>query len=102
MLRTLYTAATTLAAPGLRLMLVRRARRGQEIAARLPEREGIERGARPEGKLLWMHAAGVGETLSILPILTALCESAPDINVLMTTGTVTSAATLARRVPELG
>ena len=88
MLRALYRATTALAAPALRAYLRRRAARGKEIAARLPEREGIDPTRRPPGKLLWVHAASMGESISILPVLAAL----PDhLAVLLTTGTVTSA-----------
>jgi 3-deoxy-D-manno-octulosonic-acid transferase len=102
MLRSIYATAIQLAAPALRLMLARRVRRGREIASRLGEREGIDTAPRPEGKLLWMHAASVGETVSVLPVLSALAGSMPNATVLMTTGTVTSAAMLASRLPELG
>ncbi|MDE2198888.1 MAG: 3-deoxy-D-manno-octulosonic acid transferase [Rhodospirillales bacterium] len=95
MLRAAYATATTLAAPALRLLLARRARRGKEIAARLPERRGIDPTPRPPGRLIWLHAASVGETLSVLPVIAALTGRA---EVLVTTGTVTSAALLAQRL----
>ncbi len=48
-----------------------------------------------------MHAASVGETTSILPVLAPLRASAPDLTVLVTTGTVTAAKLLAQRLgPE--
>jgi 3-deoxy-D-manno-octulosonic-acid transferase len=94
-----WTVATTLLAPALRLNLRRRAANGREIAARLPERRGIDPTPRPAGPLLWMHAASVGETMSILPVLDALRHRA---KVLLTTGTVTSQALLDQRIPEHG
>ena len=101
-LPAVYAGAASLAAPLLRLLLVRRARRGKEIAARLGERRGLAPAPRPPGRLLWLHAASVGESVSLLPLLSALAAAAPDLSVLLTTGTVTSAALLARRLPELG
>jgi len=98
-LRSLYAGATRLAAPWLRMMLRRRVARGKEVQARLGEREGIEAEPRPPGRLLWLHAASVGESVSVLPVLAAL---PPGLGVLMTTGTVTSAELLARRLPEMG
>ncbi|MCS6933358.1 MAG: 3-deoxy-D-manno-octulosonic acid transferase [Acetobacteraceae bacterium] len=94
----LWRGATTLAAPLLRLHLRRRAARGKEMAARLPEREG-HGAARPPGRLLWLHAASVGETQSALPLLDALAEADPSARVLLTTGTVTSARLAEARLP---
>ncbi len=89
--------ATTLARPAIRWNLRRRLRQGKEEAARLPEREGYG-AARPEGRLLWLHAASVGETLAILPLLDALAARDPALNLLVTTGTVTSARLLPQRL----
>jgi 3-deoxy-D-manno-octulosonic-acid transferase len=97
-----YSVAATAASPLLKTMLRRRAARGKELPERLPERWGEDATPRPPGRLLWLHAASVGETVSVLPVLTALRQLAPDLRVLLTTGTVTSAALLARRLPELG
>src|SRR5690348_14985197 len=94
----LWAAATTVAAPGLRLALRLRQRRGKEMPGRLAERRGIDRTPRPPGRLIWLHAASVGETTSLLPVLPALLEAAPDATILLTTGTVTSAKLLAQRL----
>ncbi len=98
----LYAALATLGAPLLRLMLRLRLRRGKEIAARLPERRGVEAMARPAGRLVWLHAASMGETMSILPVIASLVQLSPATTVLVTTGTVTSATLFARRAPALG
>ena len=98
-LATGWTVAATLLAPALRLNLNRRAANGREIASRLPERRGIDPTPRPTGPLLWVHAASVGETMSIQPVLDGLRHRA---KVLLTTGTATSQALLEKALPELG
>lgn len=95
-----YTGLAGAAAPMLRLWLRRRAARGKEIAARLPEREGLDATPRPAGKLIWLHAASMGETASILPVLAALAGSSAA-TLLLTTGTVTSAQLAAERLPAI-
>jgi 3-deoxy-D-manno-octulosonic-acid transferase len=94
-----YRSLTALARPLAPFFLRRRQRRGKEEAARLPERMGRPSAPRPAGRLVWLHAASVGETLSILPLIAALADARPSASFLLTTGTVTSAALAARRLP---
>ena len=96
----LYACATTLGAPALRLMLARRLRQGREIGERLPERWGEDATPRPPGPLVWLHAASVGESVSVLAVLEALAGAGAQV--VMTTGTVTSATLLAQRLPAMG
>lgn len=97
-LRT-YRAATRFLRPVANYALERRLAAGKEDPSRLSERRGIASLARPEGKLLWMHGASVGESLSILPLVEALRARSPAVKFLVTTGTVTSAELMSRRLP---
>ncbi|MCC6919051.1 MAG: 3-deoxy-D-manno-octulosonic acid transferase [Alphaproteobacteria bacterium] len=99
-LYSLYRAASSAAGPLLRGYLERRARSGKEDPARLEERFGRTAQPRPEGKLVWVHAASVGESLSALPLLRAILDANPDAYALFTSGTVTSAGLLAERLPK--
>jgi 3-deoxy-D-manno-octulosonic-acid transferase len=94
-----YRAATRLLEPLAPRLLDGRARRGKEDAARVDERLGAASAARPEGDLVWLHGVSVGETLSLLPLVDRLRRERPDLTVLVTSGTVTSAQLLARRLP---
>jgi 3-deoxy-D-manno-octulosonic-acid transferase len=95
-----YRLLTWLACPMAGWLLRSRLRRGKEDKARLPERLGHPSLARPRGPLVWVHAASVGEANSVLPLIQALVSDRPDLWVLFTTGTVTSARLVADRLPQ--
>jgi 3-deoxy-D-manno-octulosonic-acid transferase len=80
-------------------LLARRARAGKEDPARVDERLGLAGRPRPAGPLVWLHGVSVGETLSLLPLVDRLRATRPDLTVLVTSGTVTSARLLAERLP---
>jgi 3-deoxy-D-manno-octulosonic-acid transferase len=98
-LLSLYAAATGLAEPLAPALLNRRAARGKEDPARLGERLGRASTPRPQGDLVWLHGVSVGESLSLLPLVDALRARRPDLSVLVTSGTRTSAELLAKRLP---
>jgi 3-deoxy-D-manno-octulosonic-acid transferase len=93
-----YRYATLALEPIAPFALRRRARQGKEDFPRLPERLGIPNRPRPEGELVWIHGASVGECLSVLPLVDALLRT-PRRSVLVTSGTVTSAGLMAERLP---
>ncbi len=95
-----YRLISTAATPMVRRHLRRRVARGREDAARLAERFGHPGIARPAGPLIWIHSASVGESLSALPLIARIREDWPGLDLLMTTGTVTSARLMAERLPE--
>lgn len=96
----LYGAATRLLEPLAPRVLKARARAGKEDPARLGERLGRASRPRPPGPLVWLHGVSVGESVSLLPLVEALKARRPDLNLLVTSGTVTSAEILARRLPD--
>lgn len=93
-----YRAATSFARPIAPLLLGLRERRGKEEPLRRNERLGRPSVKRPAGRLVWFHAASVGETNAILPLMAALAEERPSLSFLLTTGTVTSAKLAAQRL----
>ncbi|MFO1105910.1 MAG: 3-deoxy-D-manno-octulosonic acid transferase [Amaricoccus sp.] len=80
--------------------LLRRQAEGLEHATRLPERMGRTDRPRPDGRLVWFHAASVGEAASLLELLRRLEQGRPDLYCLVTTVTVTSEQFLEERLPE--
>jgi 3-deoxy-D-manno-octulosonic-acid transferase len=91
---------TDLAEPLIILWIKFRQLRGKEDPVRLKERFGYASQKRPSGLLIWIHAASVGEANSVLLLMRLLREQLPAANLLMTTGTVSSAELMKSRLPE--
>lgn len=66
---------------------------------RVEERKGYATEARPAGRLLWCHAASVGESVSVLRLIAELGQKHRDLSFLLTSGTATSAQIVAKRLP---
>lgn len=96
----LYHMASTALGPAIRIYLKRRLRRGKEDPLRAGEREGIASRPRPDGGVIWLHAASVGEAISALSLIERLIRDYPAAAVIVTTGTVTSAEIMQKRLPE--
>jgi hypothetical protein len=94
----LYRALMGMAAPLASPLLNWRLKRGKEDAQRMGERRGIPSLPRPPGPLIWVHAASVGEFVSVLSLLERIRSR--DISVLLTSGTVTAARIAAQRLPD--
>ncbi len=92
-----YRTASFLATPLAGLLLAMRLRRGKEDARRIGERRGLTPLARPPGPLVWFHGASVGEASVLLPFVERITQT--GATALVTTGTLTSAAMLAQRLP---
>ena len=94
---TAYRLATMALAPAVPFLLRQRAARGKEDDARMGEKLGHATVQRPEGSLVWIHGASVGECLAALPLVDGLLKL--NHNVLVTSGTVTSAQMMPERLP---
>ena len=94
-----YRLLTRLLEPLAPRLLDARARQGKEDPVRVDERLGLTTVARPAGDLVWLHGVSVGETLSLLPVVERIRRQRPDLTILVTSGTLTSAQLMASRLP---
>src|SRR5437763_10147059 len=93
-----YQKLSSAVVPLAPALIKRRLRQGKEDPARIDERRGMSQDIRPQGPLVWIHGASVGEVLAAAALIERL--RALGIRVLLTSGTVTSAAIVAKRFPS--
>ncbi|RVA88583.1 lipid IV(A) 3-deoxy-D-manno-octulosonic acid transferase, partial [Mesorhizobium sp. M7A.F.Ca.CA.004.02.1.1] len=75
-----------------------RTSRGKEDRYRRRERYGVAGRARPDGPVIWIHAASVGETIAVVPLVESILDY--GVNIVLTTGTVTSAQVADERLGD--
>jgi 3-deoxy-D-manno-octulosonic-acid transferase len=100
MLPLLYRTLTRSLGPIAVAYLAHRRKRGKEDPVRFRERRGLASAVRPPGPLVWLHAASVGEATAVLGLIDRLLASRPELAILVTTGTVSSARLLESRLPD--
>lgn len=100
LLRSGYVGLSWLGAPFISAYLGWRAFKGYEDKSRLSERRGVTQIPRPQKSLLWVHAVSVGEAVAALTIIQAILKKYPQVQVLLTTTTLSSAKILETRLPK--
>lgn len=92
-----YRLLSAMFTPLVPAWLAFRLKRSKENPERIAERRGMAKLARPDGPLIWLHGASVGELMALLPLVERL--RAQDFAILVTSGTVTSAEIARDRLP---
>lgn len=96
-----YKTLISLSFPLIKATYIKKRQRlGKEHATRFNERLGIYHKPRPNGKLYWLHGASVGEAISMLPLIDKLLKEDENLSIMVTTGTLTSAEIMEKRLPE--
>ena len=97
MIYKIYKLLTTIFSPIINLYLHIRILKGKEDKIRICEKFGIPTAKRPKGDIIWFQCASVGEVNSVLPLIDEILNK-KDVNVLITSGTVTSAKIIANKI----
>ncbi|MEH6488701.1 3-deoxy-D-manno-octulosonic acid transferase [Hyphomonas oceanitis] len=95
-----YRAITRLLSPFLPGVLRRRAGKGKEDYGRMNERLARNMPNRRQGRLVWLHGASVGESRLLLEVGHRLVAARPDLMLVFTSQTLTSARLLGPALPD--
>ena len=98
MLLKIYYVISILLMPLTGIYINRRIKLNKEDTKRFKERYGRASVQRTEGSLAWLHAASVGESLSILTIINELEKLKSIDQILLTTGTTSAAEIVANKL----
>lgn len=98
--RLAYAGAGWLLAGLAPVLLRRRLKAGKELPDRWREKLGQPGLPRPKGRLIWLHAVGLGETMALRGLIAALQAQMPGVQILVTSSTRTSAEVFARDLPQ--
>ena len=95
----LYRYFTFLFFPFIKLVIKWRIKRGKEHSIRWKEKLGEPSVERPSGKLVWLHAVGLGEVLALRGLILELHKEKRNLNFLVTSSTVLSAEVFEKNCP---
>ncbi len=95
----LYRGVSTLLAPFVWKKVAGKLRDYGIAEDRVRERLGHATLPRPSGRLVWLHAASVGESILVMTLVQTLSAADPELEFLITSGTPTSAELVAKRLP---
>ena len=95
-----YNAINLLLLPLYILLLFVRIIKAKDNWISFKQRLGFACKHRLAGKLLWIHAASVGESMVAITLIRALSALYPKYNFLVTTGTLSSAQILEKFLPQ--
>ncbi|MGB0968476.1 MAG: 3-deoxy-D-manno-octulosonic acid transferase [Halocynthiibacter sp.] len=79
--------------------LRKRIAKGKEHDSRWIEKLGQATLPRPAGRLIWLHAVGLGEVLALRGLIDALHARDADLNFLVTSGTLASSKVFEKNAP---
>ena len=96
---SLYRCLTFLFFPFSKLVIKWRIKRGKEHSIRWREKLGEPSVERPSGKLVWLHAVGLGEVLALRGLILELHKKERNLNFLVTSSTVLSAEVFEKNCP---
>jgi len=95
-----YLAVSPLITRIAPVLLRQRLEKGREDPARWREKLGEPSLARPQGRLIWLHAVGLGEVLALRGIIDALSKLEPELSFLVTSSARSSAQVFAVNCPD--
>ena len=93
----IYRILTNILIAIIPLYVRKRIKNGKEDNERILERYGQSNLPRNKGKVIWFHAASIGESLSILPLVKHFNNDNSISQILISTGTITSAKILKKK-----
>lgn len=96
----LYKYLSLIIYPFMYVLLLWRVLRGKENANRFTEKLGFYKVTRPSGKLVWFHVASIGEFNAMLPVMNSIADEFPEVHILVTTVTLTSANVAKHNLPD--
>ena len=95
----LYIYLTSIVSPFIIIAIKGRIKKGKEHSIRWREKLGEPSIERPSGKLIWLHAVGLGEVLALRGLIQELNKKEKNLNFLVTSSTTLSAKEFEKNRP---